>query len=184
MTVTVPELVPEASPCTQRAVLFSCWKIFEVNQSSVKKERVFHTQECKMLHSHSAEIHSRQYRLHVRLTYNLRWDIIVQFSHGSLCHISWKPLSFWCHLLLLSYRPVCKLSSHRKKNRIFIYLFLNLTSSLTQNWKSLECGFASLSFELQTRPSHRHSVALLCVKSLQALKFLSRSTPSLAALIG
>ena len=34
----------------------SCWQIFEVKQSSVKKERVFHTQERKMLHSHSAEI--------------------------------------------------------------------------------------------------------------------------------
>ena len=30
-------------------------EIFEVKQSSVKKERVFHTQECKMLHN-SAEI--------------------------------------------------------------------------------------------------------------------------------
>ena len=50
------ELVSEAPLRTQRAVCFSCWKIFEVKQSSVKKERVFHTQECKMLHSHSAEI--------------------------------------------------------------------------------------------------------------------------------
>jgi len=56
MTETVPELVSEAPLHTQRAVCFSCWKIFEVKQSSVKKERVFHTQECKMLHSHSAEI--------------------------------------------------------------------------------------------------------------------------------
>ena len=55
MTVTVPELVSEAPLRTQRAVCFSCWKIFEVKQSSVKKERVFHTQECKMLHN-SAEI--------------------------------------------------------------------------------------------------------------------------------
>ena len=47
MTVTVPELVPEASPRTQRVVVFSCRKIFEVKESSVKKERVFHTQECK-----------------------------------------------------------------------------------------------------------------------------------------
>ena len=53
--MTVPELVPEASPRTQRAVFFSCGKILEVKQSSVKKERVFHTQECKMLHN-SAEI--------------------------------------------------------------------------------------------------------------------------------
>ena len=36
-------------------VFFSCGKILEVKQSSVKKERVFHTQECKMLHN-SAEI--------------------------------------------------------------------------------------------------------------------------------
>ena len=56
MTVTVPELVPEASPRTQIAVFLFLPEIFEVKQSSVKKERVFHTQECKMLHSHSAEI--------------------------------------------------------------------------------------------------------------------------------
>ena len=55
MTVMVPELVSEAPLRMQRAVCFSCWKIFEVKQSSVKKERVFHTQECKMLHN-SAEI--------------------------------------------------------------------------------------------------------------------------------
>ena len=55
MTVTVPELVPEASPRTQIAVFLFLPEIFEVKQSSVKKERVFHTQECKMLHN-SAEI--------------------------------------------------------------------------------------------------------------------------------
>ena len=59
MTVTVPELVPEASPRTQIAVFCCCFLFlpenFEVKQSSIKKERVFHTQECKMLHN-SAEI--------------------------------------------------------------------------------------------------------------------------------
>ena len=37
-------------------LFFPCRKIFEVVQSSVKKERVIHTQECKMLRSRSAEI--------------------------------------------------------------------------------------------------------------------------------
>ena len=83
MTVTVPELVSEAPLRTQRAVCFSCWKIFEVKQSSVKKERVFHTQECKMLHN-SAEILILCIRISKFYNYMIQPDTVSTKTYYSI----------------------------------------------------------------------------------------------------
>ena len=59
MTVTVPELVPEASLRTQRAVFFPLenfrgqTELGHEGKSVSRSGHLFHTQECKMLHSHS-----------------------------------------------------------------------------------------------------------------------------------
>ena len=43
--------LPTQAESSFLGVFFPCQILFEVKQSSVKKEREFHTQECKMLHN-------------------------------------------------------------------------------------------------------------------------------------